>query len=725
MNNIKIYETKFANKDLKIEIGKLANQTNGSCVVTYDNTVVLATAVASPNPKEGIDFFPLSIDYMERLYSVGKIPGGYLKREGKPTDNAVLVGRAIDRPLRPFFPDELRNEVVISLLGLKVNEDSQPVIPATIGAVVSTMISDIPFKEAIASVDVALVNGEYIINPTKEQREQSILDLTVAGSKDKVVMIEAGANEVTNEQMLEAIKLGHKEIINICEFITNIQKEIGKEKFEIDKTPFIKNELMKEYIKSNYSKNIYNCLKEFGENKESLNENISKVADKIFEDIKGNIVNKSDLEITEFLENNKLNFDGSLEFVKEDSKLKGLINSEVNSVEKYLVKKLVVDENYRVDRREIEEVRQLSAEVGLYDGLHGTGLFSRGETQVLSIATLGKLSEEQRLDGIELEETKRYIHHYNFPGFSVKEAKPTRGANRREVGHGALAEKALIPVLPSKEEFPYTIRVVSEVLSSNGSTSQASVCGSSLALMDAGVPIKKAVAGISTGLFTKENGEYVMVTDIQGLEDFFGEMDFKVAGTVDGITAIQVDIKNDGLTYEIIEEAFEKTLKARIDIINNTMNKAINTPREQVSKYAPQITKMQISPDKIKDLIGPSGKNINKIIEETKVEIDIEETGLVLIYGTDQELTNRAIEMIEDLTRVYSVGDILGGVVSKIATFGAFVTIGSQKEGLIHISKLSNKKVEKVEDVVKEGQLVKVKIIGIDENQKVSLELIN
>ena len=701
----KVYNTTYAGKELKIEIGKYAMQTNGSCLVTYDGTTILATAVASEKPKEGIDFFPLSIDYQERLYSVGKIPGGYLKREGRPTDNAILVARAIDRPLRPFFPSNLRNDVVISLLVLSVNQDSAPVVTGMIGAVLATMISDIPFNGPICGLDVALIEGKYVLNPTKEQRELSKIDLTLAASKEKVVMIEAGAKEATNKEMMEAIKFGHKEIINICEFFEKITEEIGKEKFEIDLEPFRKNEIVKGYIKETEYENIYNLLKVNGESKEELGEALKEVKERVLE----RIVNSENEEVKEIVS-------------EYGDILESLISEGVTKVEKEAVKHLVIDEGIRVDKRGLDEVRKLTAEAGVLDRVHGSGLFSRGETQVLSIATLGKTSEEQKLDGVEIEEAKRYMHHYNFPGFSVKEAKPTRGAGRREIGHGALAEKALVPVLPSKEEFPYAIRVVSEVLSSNGSTSQASVCGSSLALMDAGVPIKKAVAGISTGLFTKENGEYIMVTDIQGLEDFFGEMDFKVAGTLDGITAIQVDIKNDGLTYEIVEEAFERTLKARTMIINDIMAKAIEKPRENVSEYAPKINKMNIHPETIRELIGPGGKNINKIIDETKVEIDISEDGLVLIYGDKLEDMQKAIEMIETLTKRFEVGEQVGGVVSRLATFGAFIDLGSGKEGLLHISKISNERINDVKDVLKEGQLIKVKIADIDESGKISLD---
>lgn len=708
----KKYTTKYAGRTLEVEIGKYAKQANGSVMINCEGTTLLVAATASKEPKPGIDFFPLSIDYQEKLYSVGKIPGGYLKREGRPTDAATLVARAIDRPLRPFFPSELRNDVVIQILVLSVNPDVQPDVLGMIGSVISCMISDIPFNGPIGGVDVGLVDGKVVLNPDYEQRQKSRLYLTLAGTKEKITMIEAGANELTNEEMLNAIKEGHKEIIKVCEFAEKIAKEVGKEKFEIDRTPFLKDDQMVKYLKENYLEEMKEVLEKDGEDKLKLQEGIAKLEEAIIEKIYDEkLLGKDNLnEIPEDI---------------EETELKKIVSDAITKLEKEAVRKLVTEEGKRVDKREIDEVRELTAEVSLLERVHGSALFSRGETQVMSIATLGKLSEEQRLDGIQEEETKRYMHHYNFPGFSVGEAKPSRSAGRREIGHGALAEKALVPVLPSKEEFPYAIRVVSEVLGSNGSTSQASVCGSSLALMDAGVPIKKAVAGISTGLFTKEDGSHVMVTDIQGLEDFFGEMDFKVAGTKDGITAIQVDIKNDGLTYEIIEEAFAKTLKARTMIINEVMNKAIKEPRKEVSKYAPKIAKKQISVDRIKDLIGAGGKNINKIIEETGVEIDIQDTGLVLVYSDDSEKIAKAMEMIEILTHEYVVGEKVKGIVSRITNFGAFIDLGGGREGLVHISKIANRRIDKVEDVLKEGQLVEAKVLEVDEDGKISLDMRN
>lgn len=722
---IKRYEYKYAGKPLVIELGKLAQQTNGSCLVKYDGTTVLGAVVASEKPKEGIDFFPLSVDYMERYYAKGKIPGGYIKREGKPTDNAVLISRAIDRPIRPFFPEELRNDVVVSIIAMEVSEDSAPVIAGTIASVLSILISDIPFNNVVASCDVAIVEDKIILNPTKMQREASILDLTIAASKEKVVMIEAGANEITNDQMLEAIKVAHEEIKNLCGFLENIAEENKKEKFEIDLKPFEKNRVFKNYIESKYSNEIKEVLKNNGSCKEQLKQGLKQLKEEIEAKI-NEILKKAEsfteIEKIEAFKEAGIYFEKA-ESILNDKLVSQLVEEGVTKVEKQIVKKLVIEEEFRVDKRQLEELRPLIAEVGLLETVHGSGLFARGETQVLSIATLGKASEEQKLDGMELHESKRYMHHYNFPGFSVGEAKPSRAAGRREVGHGALAEKALIPVLPPKEEFPYSIRVVSEVLSSNGSTSQASVCGSSLALMDAGVPIKKAVAGISTGLFTKPDGSHKMVTDIQGLEDFFGEMDFKVAGTEDGITAIQVDIKNDGLTYEIIKEAFEKTERARKYIIKEVMQKAIKEPRKEVSKYAPKIEMIKIAQEMIRELIGPGGKTINKIIEETGVEIDIEDDGLVFIYGDDKEKMAKAIEMIEIVTRKLEVGDIVGGIVLRIAPFGAFIDLGGGKEGLAHISKLAKRRVNKVEEILKEGQIVKAKIDQIDEDGKISLDL--
>ena len=694
----KTYETELSGRKLVIETGKMAGLANGSALVRYGDTCVLVTATASKEPREGIDFFPLSVDFEEKLYSVGKIPGGFLKREGKPSDKAILTSRAIDRPLRPLFPKDFRNDVVIVATVLCVEQDNSPEVAAMIGAATALAISDIPFNGPTAAVAVGLVDGEIIINPTEEQREKSDLTLTVAGTLNKITMIEAGANEVPNDVMLEAIKKAHVEIKKICEFISSIQKEIGKPKFEYQS--FEVNHEIYEYLEENYKDEMKENLSE--KDKETRDNNIDKLTEKIEEAYKEKY--------------------GEEALEEHDAEIK----EAVTKLEKACVREMIFKEHKRVDGRAIDEIRPLSCEVEVLPRTHGSALFTRGQTQVLSVATLGMISEEQTLDGIDTEESKRYMHHYNFPSYSVGEARPSRGPGRREIGHGALAEKALVPVIPSKEEFPYAIRVVSEVLSSNGSTSQASICGSTLALMDAGVPIKRPVAGISTGLVTNPDNdeEYVMLTDIQGVEDFFGDMDFKVGGTKKGITAIQVDIKCDGLTYDIIEEAFERTEKARNYILDNIMLPVISEPRKEVSKYAPRIVTTTINPDKIKDVIGPGGKMINKIIDETGVKIDIEEDGQVFIYSTDNEKAEQALEMVEDIAREIEVGGIYYGEVVRIMNFGAFVDLGcGGKEGLLHVSKISKKRIKNVEDVLHVGDKVTVKVIDIDEQGRINLSM--
>ena len=694
----KTYETELSGRKLVIETGKMAGLANGSALVRYGDTCVLVTATASKEPREGIDFFPLSVDFEEKLYSVGKIPGGFLKREGKPSDKAILTSRAIDRPLRPLFPKDFRNDVVIVATVLCVEQDNSPEVAAMIGAATALAISDIPFNGPTAAVAVGLVDGEIIINPTEEQREKSDLTLTVAGTLNKITMIEAGANEVPNDVMLEAIKKAHVEIKKICEFISSIQKEVGKPKFEYQS--FEVNHEIYEYLEENYKDEMKENLSE--KDKETRDNNIDKLTEKIEEAYKEKY--------------------GEEALEEHDAEIK----EAVTKLEKVCVREMIFKEHKRVDGRAIDEIRPLSCEVGVLPRTHGSALFTRGQTQVLSVATLGMISEEQTLDGIDTEESKRYMHHYNFPSYSVGEARPSRGPGRREIGHGALAEKALVPVIPSKEEFPYAIRVVSEVLSSNGSTSQASICGSTLALMDAGVPIKRPVAGISTGLVTNPDNdeEYVMLTDIQGVEDFFGDMDFKVGGTKKGITAIQVDIKCDGLTYDIIEEAFERTEKARNYILDNIMLPVISEPRKEVSKYAPRIVTTTINPDKIKDVIGPGGKMINKIIDETGVKIDIEEDGQVFIYSTDNEKAEQALEMVEDIAREIEVGGIYYGEVVRIMNFGAFVDLGcGGKEGLLHVSKISKKRIKNVEDVLHVGDKVTVKVIDIDEQGRINLSM--
>ena len=694
----KKYETELAGRKLVIETGKMAGLANGSVLVRYGDTCVLVNVTASKEPREGIDFFPLSVDFEEKLYAVGKIPGGFLKREGKPSDKAILTSRAIDRPLRPLFPKDFRNDVVVVGTVLCVEQDNSPEVAAMIGAATALAISDIPFNGPTAAVNVGLVDGKIIINPTEEQREKSDLTLTVAATEKKITMIEAGANEVPDDVMLKAIKEAHKEIKKICKFIKKIQKEIGKPKFEYKS--FEVDQDVYEFVESNFKDEMKEKVQEA--DKETRDNNIS--------------------ELTEKIENAYTEKFGEEAFEEHKQDL----GEAIYKVEKKCVRELIYNEHKRVDGRGLDEIRPLSCEVGLLPRTHGSALFTRGQTQVLSVATLGMISEEQTLDGIDTEESKRYMHHYNFPSYSVGEARPSRGPGRREIGHGALAEKALVPVLPSKEEFPYAIRVVSEVLSSNGSTSQASICGSTLSLMDAGVPIKRPVAGISTGLITnpENDKDYVMLVDIQGLEDFFGDMDFKVGGTEKGITAIQVDIKCDGLTYDIIKEAFAKTRKARAHILEDVMLPVISEPRKDISKYAPRIVSTKIDVDKIKDVIGAGGKTINKIIDETGVKIDIEEDGQVLIYSTEKDKAQRALEMVEDIVREVEVGGIYYGEVVRIMNFGAFVDLGfGEKEGLLHISQISKERIKNIEDVLHVGDKITVKVTEIDDQGRINLTM--
>ncbi len=694
----KVFETELAGRPLKIETGKIAELANGSVVVRYGDTVVMVNVTASKEPREGIDFFPLSVDYEEKLYAVGKIPGSFQKREGKPADKAILTSRAIDRPLRPLFPKDFRNDVVVVATVLSVEQDNSPEVAAMIGASAALSISDIPFGGPTAAVNVGIVDGEIVINPTEEQRKKSDLNLTVAGTQEKIAMIEAGANEIPDNIMLQAIKKGHKEIKKICKFIEKMKKEVGKPKFEY-KSFEVDHDIF-EFVSQNFADEMKVAVQEV--DKEIRDENITKLTDKIEE-----------AYMQKFGEE-------ELEQHKQD------IAEAIYKVEKKCVRDMIFYEHKRVDGRKLDEIRPLSCEIDLLPRAHGSALFTRGQTQVLSVTTLGMISEEQTLDGLDTEESKRYMHHYNFPSYSVGEARPPRGPGRREIGHGALAEKALVPVLPSKEEFPYAIRVVSEVLSSNGSTSQASICGSTLSLMSAGVPIKRPVAGISTGLVTnpEDENDYVMLTDIQGLEDFFGDMDFKVGGTEKGITAIQVDIKVDGLSYEVIKEAFERTKIARKYILENVMLPVISEPRKEISKYAPRIVSTKIKVDKIKDVIGPGGKMINKIIEETGVKIDIEEDGQVFIYSSDSEKAIQALEMIEDIARDVEVGGIYYGEVTRIMAFGAFIDLGcGGKEGLLHISKISNERIKDIEDVLHVGDKVTVKVTDIDEQGRINLTM--
>ena len=690
----KTYSMELAGRTLTVETGKMAGLANGSALIRYGETTVIVNVTASKKPREGIDFFPLSVDYEERLYAVGRIPGSFQKREGKPSDKAILVARAIDRPIRPLFPKDLRNDVCVNAMVLSVDPDCSPEVAAQIGTSVAISISDIPFNGPTGAVSVGYVDGEIVINPTLAQREKNRLNLTVAGTYEKVSMIEAGADEIPEDIMLEAIMAGHREIQKITEFIKGIVAEIGKPKFT--------------YESFDVAPELYNAIAEFA--KDKMYDAVQAV-DKEDRDAKLEVLQA---EIEEYLKE---------KYGEAYEEIAPKVGDAIYKLEKKTVRHMILEEHKRVDGRALDEIRPLSAEVDVLPRVHGSALFSRGQTQVMSIVTLGTISDEQELDGLDEETSKRYIHHYNFPPYSVGEARPSRGPGRREIGHGALAERALAPVIPSQDEFPYTIRVVSEILSSNGSTSQGSICGSTMALMAAGVPIKEPVAGISTGLVTDETdrNRYIMLTDIQGLEDFFGDMDFKVAGTKNGITAIQVDIKIDGLTREIIKEAFERTRVARMYILNEVMLKAIPEPRKELSKYAPKIISMKIDVDKIKDVIGSGGKTINKIISDTGVKIDIEEDGSVFIAGTDSEAAEKAKSIIDAITMDLEVGNIYIGKVTRIMNFGAFVEIAPGKEGMIHISKLAKERVEKVEDVVSIGDEVKVKVIEIDNQGRVNL----
>jgi polyribonucleotide nucleotidyltransferase len=688
----KTYSMLLAGRPLTIETGKMALLANGAVLVRYGDTVVISTATASKEPRDGIDFFPLSVDYEEKLYSVGKIPGGFIKREGKPSEKAILTSRVIDRPIRPLFPKDLRNDVVIINTVLSVDQDNSPEIAAMIGTSVALCISDIPFNGPIGGIVLGLVDGEVVINPTEAQRNKSDMYVTLAGTKDKITMIEAGAKEVPDDVMLGAVIKGHGTIQKICDFISGIAEEIGKPKFE--------------YKSCEVPHDLY--------------EDVEKIA---LEEMRSAV-----LATDKTIRDN--NIDVLTQKVKEELAEKypeagALIGEAMYKLEKSVVRNYLLKEHKRVDGRGLEEIRPLSAEVGLLPRTHGSGLFRRGQTQVLTIATLGPMSDIQMLDGIDNEETKRYMHHYNFPSYSVGEARTSRGPGRREIGHGALAERALEPVIPSEEEFPYALRLVSEVLMSNGSTSQGSVCGSTLALMDAGVPIKRPVAGISAGLVTNPDDEddFITFMDIQGIEDFFGDMDFKVAGTEKGITAIQVDIKVTGLSYEVIRQAFELTRKGRMQIINDIILPCIDKPRETVSKYAPKMFQMRIDPDKIREVIGTGGKVINRIIQETEVKIDINDDGSIYIAAIDAENANKAMKIINGIVGDLEVGSVFEGKVTKTLQFGAFVEFLPGKEGLVHISKLANHRVENVEDVVKVGDEVKVKFIGLDKQGRIDLSI--
>lgn len=682
----KVFSREIAGREMRVTIGKVAEQANGAALVEYGDTVVLVTATASKKPREGIDFFPLSVDYEEKMYAVGKIPGGFIKREGRPSEKAILTARLIDRPLRPLFPEGYRNDVQVVATALAVDQDNQPDIVAMVGSSIALTISDIPFDGPTGSVFVGMVDGEYVINPTEEQRAKSKIELNLAGTKSAIMMVEAGAQIVSEEEMLGAILKGHEEIKNICEFIEEIQREVGKEKAQYE--VFKPDEEIKEKVIAFGKELLVEAINQ--EDKIIREEKTEEAKDKIYE-----------------------HFNEELEEFGKD------IDAAIESIEVEEVRRGIIEEDRRPDGRALDEIRPLSSEVGLFRRTHGSGLFKRGQTQVLSITTLAGLSEVQVIDGLGDDTPKRYIHHYNFPPYSVGDTKPMRGPGRREIGHGALAERALIPVLPTEEEFPYAIRVVSEVLSSNGSSSQASVCGSTLSLMDAGVPIKQPVAGIAMGLI-EEHGVIKILTDIQGLEDHFGDMDFKVAGTREGITAIQMDIKVEGIKKEILEEALEKARIARLQILDN-IEATIDKPREKLSPFAPIIYIILIDPEKIGEVIGSGGKVINKIIEQTGVKIDIDDDGKVSVISNDHEKAQEAIDIIEGIVKEVEIGDIYNGKVKKLMKFGAFVEIKKGTEGLLHISEIDHKRTEKVEDELKVGDSVVVKVIDVDEQGKISL----
>ena len=684
---VKTFTTTFAGRELTVETGRTSELTNGSCWVRYGETVVMANVTASAKPREGVDFFPLSVDYEEKLYAVGKIPGSFLKREGRPTEKATLTSRMIDRPIRPMFPKDMRNDVSVVVTVLSTDIDNSPEIAGFIAAAIAIEISDIPFREPIAAVSVGLVDGEIILNPITNQRAKSDLDLTVAGSATKIVMIEAGANEVDNETMLKAIAAGHEEIKKMVAFIADIKAQIGKPKFA-----FESKEVPHDLLEA--------VLDEFGDQFKYALDTDDK-----------NVREERLLPITDAIH---------AKYDEQYADQPTLLGEVIYKAQKVIVRRWLLDEQKRVDGRGMDQMRPLSAEVNLLPRVHGSGLFTRGQTQVLTIATLGPVSDAQILDSIDEDEEKRYMHQYNFPSYSVGETRPSRGPGRREIGHGALAERALVPVLPSVEEFPYAMRLVSEVLSSNGSTSQASICGSTLALMDAGVPIKAPVAGISCGLIT-EGDRWMTMLDIQGVEDFHGDMDFKVGGTRKGITAIQMDIKIDGLTYDIIAEAFEKCRKGRLYILDEIIKPVIAEPRHELSRWAPKMFSMMIPTDKIKDVIGKGGKVIQDICATCNCKIDVQEDGHVFVSAVDQEDAKRAIFTIRTIVEDPEIGAIYKGKVTRLMNFGAFVEIAPGKEGLVHISKLDTKRVERVEDVVAVGDAIVVKVTDIDQQGRINL----
>lgn len=680
------FEMELGGRKLVIENGKMAKQANGAVLVRYGDTVVLVTATASAEPREGVDFFPLTVDYEEKMYAAGKIPGGFIKREGRPSSDAILCARLIDRPIRPLFPKGYRNDVQIVATVMSVEQDNAPELAAMIGASAALTVSDIPFNGPIAGVRVGRVNDEFVINPTEEQRKVSTLNLTVAGSYDAVMMVEAGANELPEEVILDAIIFGHQEIKRIVEFQNEIRNECGKEKREA-KLFTVPEELMtavRDYTKDR--------LDEATRNPDKLDRD-AHIAD--------------------------INAEAMEHFLVEYPEMDKEIAIALHDIEKEIVRRMITHEKIRPDGREVEEVRPVSCEVGLLPRTHGSGLFTRGQTQILTVTTLGPLGDEQIIDGLGPETTKHYIHHYNFPGYSVGEAKPIRSPGRREIGHGALAERALVPVIPTTEEFPYTIRLVSEVLESNGSSSMGSVCGSTLSLMNAGVPIKRPVSGVAMGL-VKEGDKYTILTDIQGMEDALGDMDFKVAGTTEGVTAIQMDIKVAGIDRDILYSALQQAKRGRAFILGK-MLECIDKPAAELSPYAPRVETIKIKVDKIRDVIGTGGKVVKKIIDETGVQIDIHEDGNIFISSVDAESMKKARQMIEDIVREVEVGEVYTGKVTRLMKFGAFIEVLPGKEGLCHISQLADHRVEKVEDVVQVGDQLQVKVVEIDDKGRVNL----
>ncbi len=688
--NYKVYHYTYAGRELVVETGKVAGLANGSCLVRYGDTAIMCCATASPKPRDGIDFLPLSVDYDEKMYAVGKIPGGFTKREGKPTEKAILTSRVIDRPVRPLFPKDLRNDVALTLTVMSVDQDCSPEITAMIGASIALSISDIPWNGPIAGAFIGMVDGKFIVNPTLAEREKSVLELTVAASEKKVVMIEAGAKEVSDEDMFDAIMLAHEECKKLVAFINTIVAEIGKPKFS--------------YPSGELDHDMFDEIFAYCETAvmEALDTDDKNVRDAKMQPIQDDIVAK---------------------FEEKYPDIAVVLPELIYKIQKKIVRRWLLCDKKRVDGRRMDEIRPLAAEVGVLPRTHGTGLFTRGQTQALTIATLGPISDAQRLEGLDTEDSKRYMHHYNMPGYSTGEAKSLRSPGRREIGHGALAERSLLPVLPTVEEFPYAIRLVSEILSSNGSTSQASVCGSTLALMDAGVPISAPVAGISCGLITAEDGSFDTMIDIQGLEDFYGDMDFKVAGTHKGITAIQMGLKIDGLTPEVIKNALETTHKGRDYIIDEIILKAIPAPRADVSEYAPKMITMKIAVDKIREVIGTGGKVIQKITADTGAKIDIEDDGSIFISAVNRDSADAAKKIIDGIVFEPEVGATYDATVTRIIPIGAFVEYAPGKEGLVHISKLQQQRTEKVEDVVAVGDRVRVKFLGIDEKGRSNLSM--